>query len=63
MSAAQIAAKYGSSVVRITTPLMPPSATGKTTPSRIVGSGFMATKDGLIVTSLAVVQGQGLAAP
>ena len=63
MSAAQIAAKYGSSVVRITTPLMPSSATGKTTPSRIVGSGFMATKDGLIVTSLAVVQGQGLAAP
>ena len=58
MSAAQIAAKYGSSVVRITTPPMPPSATGKKKPSRIVGSGFMATKDGWIVTSLAVVQGQ-----
>ena len=63
MSAAQIAAKYGSSVVRITTPPMPPSATGKKKPSRIVGSGFMATKDGLIVTSLAVVQGKGMNTP
>ena len=63
MTPAQIAAKYGSSVVRITTPPMPPSATGKTSPSRIVGSGFMATKDGLIVTSLAVVQGKGMSAP
>ena len=63
MTPAQIAAAYGSSVVRITTPPMPPSATGKTTPSRIVGSGFMATKDGTIVTSLAVVQGQGMNAP
>ena len=56
MTPAQIADKYGSSVVRITTPLMPPSATGKKKPSRIFGSGFMATKDGLIITSLAVVQ-------
>ena len=63
MSAAQIAAKYGSSVVSITTPPMPPSATGKTTPSRIVGSGFMASKDGWIVTSLAVVQGLGTDSP
>ena len=63
MSAAQIAAEYGSSVVRITTPPMPPSATGKKKPSRIVGSGFMATKDGVIVTSTAVVQGQGPSAP
>jgi class 3 adenylate cyclase/S1-C subfamily serine protease len=63
MTPAQIADKYGSSVVRITTPLMPPSATGKKKPSRIVGSGFMATKDGLIVTSLAVVQGKGWNVP
>ena len=28
------------------------SATGKGKPSRIVGSGFMATKNGVIVTSL-----------
>jgi S1-C subfamily serine protease len=42
---------------------MPPSATGKKKPSRIVGSGFMATKDGLIVTSLAVVQGKGWNVP
>jgi S1-C subfamily serine protease len=54
---------YGSSVVRITTPLMPSSATGKSKPSRISGSGFMATKDGYIITSLAVVQGRGLEMP
>ena len=63
VSAAQIAHKYGPSVVRITTPLMPPSATGKKDPSRIVGSGFLATKDGWIVTSLAVVQGRGMSVP
>ena len=59
MTAAKIADKYGPSVVRITTPLMPPSATGEK-PGRLVGSGFMASKDGFIVTSLAVVQGQGM---
>ena len=63
MTPAQIAAKYGSSVVSITTPPMPPGATGKKKPSRIVGSGFMASKDGWIVTSLAVVQGQGTDSP
>ena len=63
MTADQIAAKYGSSVVRITTPPMSPSATGEDTRTPIVGSGFMATKTGLIVTSLGVVQGQGINAP
>ena len=63
MTPAQIAAKYGSSVVSITTPKLPAGATGKKKPSRIVGSGFMASKDGWIVTSLAVVQGQGTGAP
>jgi class 3 adenylate cyclase/S1-C subfamily serine protease len=63
MSPAQIAAKYGSSVVRITTPLMPSSATGKTTSSPITGSGFMAAEGGWIITSSAVVQGHGLKAP
>jgi len=59
MTPAQIAAKYGSSVVRITTPVLPASATGTGKPGRIVGSGFMATKSGVIVTSTAVVQGKG----
>ena len=63
MSADQIATAYGSSVVRITTPPMPPAATGKETPSPIVGSGFMVTKNGVIVTSLGTVQGRGLNAP
>jgi hypothetical protein len=63
MTAAQIAHEYGPSVVRITTPPMPPSATGKKKPSPLVGSGFMASRDGLIVTSLAVVQGRGMNAP
>ena len=59
MTPEQIAAKYGSSVVRITTPVLPASATGTGKPGRIVGSGFMATKEGVIVTSNAVVQGKG----
>ena len=63
MTATQIADTYGSSVVRITTPTMPATATGKKKPSRIVGSGFMASKNGVIVTSTAIVQGQGLSAP
>ena len=63
MSADQIATAYGSSVVRISTPPMPPAATGKKTPSPIVGSGFMVTKNGVIVTSLGTVQGRGLNAP
>ena len=63
MTPAQIAAKYGSSVVSITTPSMPPSATGKKKPSRIVGSGFMASKDGLIVTSSGRGPGSGTERP
>ena len=63
MSARQIAAKYGSSVVRITTPVLPAAATGTGKPGRIVGSGFMASKEGVIVTSNAVVQGKGPNAP
>ncbi len=63
MTPSQIADKYGSSVVRITTPVLPASATVNGRPSRIVGSGFMASKDGVIVTSTAVVQGKGLNAP
>ena len=44
---------------------MPSSATGKTKPSRITGSGFMAAAEGgwIAITSLAVVQGHGLKAP
>jgi len=63
MTAAQIAAKYGSSVVRITTHPLPASVILKKKPRPIVGSGFMASKDGVIVTSTAVVQGQGMSAP
>jgi hypothetical protein len=63
MTAAKIAYEDGPAGVRITTPLMPPSATGQKKPGRLVGSGFMASEDGLIVTSLAVVQGRGADAP
>ena len=63
MSPSQIAVEYGPSVVRITTPPMPPTSTGRNKPSRIVGSGFMATKDGVVVTSTAVLQGMGRSAP
>jgi class 3 adenylate cyclase/S1-C subfamily serine protease len=62
LTAAEIADKYMSSVVRITTPSMPSEATGGM-PGKIVGSGFMVSKDGVIVTSLAVVQGPGHSAP
>jgi S1-C subfamily serine protease len=62
MTPAEIAGKYMSSVVRITTPSMPSEATGGM-PGRIVGSGFMVSKDGVIVTSNAVVMGHGHSAP
>ncbi len=63
LTPAQIADKYGASVVRITTPVLPASATGTGKPGRIGGTGFMASKGGWIVTSLAVLQGHGLSAP
>ena len=63
MTPVQIADKYGPSVVKITTPVMPPASTETMEPSRIVGSGFMATKEGVIITSLAVIQGQGMNPP
>ena len=59
MSAAQIESAYGPSVVRITTPVLPASMAGTAKPARIVGSGFMVTRDGLIVTTPAVVEGHG----
>ena len=58
----QIADKYMSSVVRITTPSMPSEATGGM-PGRITGSGFMVSKDGVIATSTGLVQGRGREAP
>jgi class 3 adenylate cyclase/S1-C subfamily serine protease len=63
MTPTEIADKYGPSVVRITTPKLSPEAAETIESSRIVGSGFMATKDGLIATSLAVVQGLGINPP
>jgi S1-C subfamily serine protease len=57
VSAAQIAATYGPSVVQITTPVLPAQNLGASRSGRIVGSGFLATKDGVIVTSPAVVWG------
>ena len=63
MSPVQIAKRYGSSVVRITTPVMPAAAAEAVKPKRLVGSGFVATKDGLVVTSLANVQGAGVDPP
>jgi class 3 adenylate cyclase/S1-C subfamily serine protease len=63
MTPAQIAKRYGSSVVRITTPVMPAAAAESMKPKRLGGSGFMATEDGIIVTSLANVQGVGVDPP
>jgi S1-C subfamily serine protease len=63
MTAGQIAAKYGPSVVRITTPTLPADATATGKPGVMSGSGFVASKDGWIITSLAVVQGKGMSAP
>ena len=63
MTPAQIAAEYTASVVRITTPVMPATATGTGSPGRIVGSGFMLSESGVIATSTAVVQGRGLRPP
>ena len=63
MTPAQIAAEYNASVVRITTPVMPATATGTGSPGRIVGSGFTLSESGVIATSTAVVQGRGLRPP